>query len=365
MNRSLSRALLLPTLPVVAAVLGACDDGTGPGDRIVEGVNLTALFTEPTPADRQAILDDWAARDPVASDVRVEISLERTAGGVPATLRVLSVVTDGNRHYGGVQAPDDAAPGSLPVVLFAHGGDGGTGAADLGLIATAMGDLAGRVVLAAPAFRSEPFVVGATSFRSEGEPSPWDRDVDDALAFLDAVAATTPAADPTRVAVLGLSRGGGVALLMAIRDPGIDQVVEFFGPTDMFDRWVQDIVESALRGSVADLPGVAWLNEDLIQPLRRGELTIDDVRTELIRRSAVLFADRLPPTQVHHGRQDPIVPVSQAESLIDAMEVLGRTVPEFEGFIYPDGTHNPLSLPGAIERTRGALERMVPAAGGV
>lgn len=201
MNRSLSRALLLPTLPVVAAVLGACDDGTGPRDHLVEGVNLTTLFAEPTPAERQAILDDWAARDPAASDVRVEMSLERRAGGVPATLRVLSVVTDGNRH--------------------------------------------------------------------------------------------------------------------------------------------------------------------LIQPLRRGELTIDDVRPELIRRSAVLFADRLPPTQVHHGRQDPIVLVSQAESLIDAMEVLGRTAPEFEGFIYPDGTHNPLSLPGAIERTRGALERVVPAAGGV
>ena len=96
-----------------------------------------------------------------------------------------------------------------------------------------------------------------------------------------------PAADAENVGVLGFSRGAGVGMLMGIRNPRIDRVVEFFGLTDFFGSFVQDIVEDALRGSLRDLPGLAFLSEMYIQPLKRGELTIPEVRSELIRRSPV------------------------------------------------------------------------------
>ena len=41
------------------------------------------------------------------------------------------------------------------------------------------------------------------------------------------------------------------------------------------------------------------------------------------------------------------------------MQALGRTAPEFEFYTYPGGVHNPLSFPGAIERTRDFLRRLV------
>jgi len=43
------------------------------------------------------------------------------------------------------------------------------------------------------------------------------------------------------------------------------------------------------------------------------------------------------------------------ESLVAAMGAIGRDVPDFEGFIYSGGTHNPLSMPLSIGRTAAFL----------
>ncbi len=176
---------------------------------------------------------------------------------------------------------------------------------------------------------------------------------------MNAVLASTPEADPDRIGVLGFSRGGAVGLLMAARDPRIDLIVEFFGPTDFFGPFVQDVVEEALRGSPRDLPGLAYLNAEFIQPLKRGEVTIADMRLELLRRSPVYFADRLPQLQIHHGTADEVVPVGEAERLIEVMVALGRSTPEFERYLYPGGTHNPLSLSGSIPRTQSFIGRLL------
>lgn len=336
----------------LAPFLGACgDDPAGPGGRIVEGVDLDVLFASPTSAEEAAVLAEWEGRSPAASGVQEELSVAFALGSAPGTLRVYSHLVDGHRHYGAVIAPDGAAATSLPVVVYGHGGDGGVSADELSLVLGALGDVADDFVYVVPSFRSEPLVVGTTTFLSEGEASPWDRDVDDALALLDVALQETPAADPDRIGALGFSRGAGVALLMAIRDPRIDLVVEFFGPTDFFDRYVQEIVEDLLRGHFRDLPGLAVLNERFIQPLKAGTLTIDEVRPELVRRSAVLFADRLPPVQVHHGTADAVVAVSQAESLIATLEGLARGDPPDEFYLYAGGGHNPLTLPGSVPRT--------------
>jgi acetyl esterase/lipase len=346
-------------LLALAMAVTACDDATEPEDRIVEGVNITALFAAPTEAEIAAVVQEWESREPSAADVAVEASFDRVLNGGAATARVVSAITDGNRHYGIVQAVDGAPAASLPVLLVAHGGDGGTSLAEVDLVTAALGDLASEFVMAAPAFRSETLTAGDASYASEGEPSPWDQDVDDALAFVQAAAEVVPAADPTRVAVVGFSRGGGVALLMGIREPAIEQVVEFFGPTDMFSDWVEELVVLALGGTIIDLPGLADLDAQVIQPLQRGEIELAEARMELVRRSSVLFADRLPDTQLHHGALDPVVPVTQGEALIDAMDALGRTPPSFEGYLYPLGTHDPFSLDGALPRVYTALTRVV------
>ncbi len=339
-------------------VLSACSDGAGP-DRIVAGVNLDELFAPPTAAEVAAVRDEWGGRDVSARDVEI-VKSDTVSGGTvtDVSVRVVAHTVGGVLHYGAVAVPSGATSASLPLLVVGHGGDGGIDIDDaLLLLGFGLGDAVDDFVFVVPSFRSEPLFFQGTEFRSGGDPSPWDWDVDDALALLSAAGEIAPEADTSRIGVVGFSRGAGVGLLMAERDPRIDAVVEFFGPTDFFGTFVQDVVEEALRGMPRNLPGLAYLDAQFIQPLKRGELTIQDVRPELVRRSPVYFVDRLPQVQVHHGTADATVPVSQAERLIEVMQADGRHAPAFEYYLYTGGGHNPLSLPGSLDRTVAFLRR--------
>ncbi len=341
--------------------LSACGDSvTAPNDDIVEGVNLAELFARPTSAEIAIVDADWAGRDPAAQAVEVVVTRPVTLGVTPTTLQIVSHLVDGARHYGAVLAPDGKPAASLPLLIYTHGGDGGIDIDDLlPLLPFVLGGLQDDFVLLAPSFRSETLVFEGTAYPSAGTPSPWDRDVDDALALLNvALTGMAPAADPDRIGVLGFSRGAAVALLMAIRDPRIDLVVEFFGPTDFFSPFARGVFEEALRGNPRDLPGLDALDAQFIQPLKRGALSIAEVRLAMLRRSPVYFADRLPDLQVHHGTEDDVVPVSEAERLIEALLGLGRGEPTFQHFIYEGGTHDPRALVGSISRTRAFLGRL-------
>ena len=361
---SVDRERILRYLPValLAALASAgCDDSTAPQDHIVEGVNLTELFAPPTSAEIEAILADWATRDVSAVDVQVEVTDTVTIGTADFTIQIVSHTVGGVKHYGAVMEPLGAAPENLPLFTYSHGGDGGVDINELiPLIPIILGDLADDFVLVAPSFRGEPLTYDGTVYQSEGPPSPWDYDVDDALALINVVlGGVGPAANPERMGVVGFSRGACVGMLMAERDSRIDVVVEFFGPTDFFGAFVQEVTEEALLGTLRDLPGLEYLNDEYIQPLKRGELTIADVRTQMIRRSPVYFADRLPQLQVHHGTADETVPVGEAERLIEVMVGLGRGEPEFESYIYEGGAHHPLTLNGSIPRTQAFVSRLL------
>lgn len=346
------RCLCLSVLLLAAA----CSDSTRPEDR---GVDLDRLFAPATEAEVAHVRGEWATRTAEAIDVRQEASGPFPIAGVPGRLRILSHRVDGERHYGAVVVAEGATARSLPVLVYAHGGDSGVSVEELALLFLALGEGASGFVWVVPSFRSEPLRSGTRVFLSEGEPSPWDRDVDDALSLLTVALQEEPAADPERIAVLGLSRGGGVGLLMGARDPRVKAVVSFFGPTDFFDPWMREIAEEALQGRPRDLPGLAWFDRTYLQPLRRGEVSLDAVRRELIRRSPALFAPSLPAVQIHHGTADPVVAFSQAERLDTVMRELGRGEPSYQFFAYPGGGHSPLGLTGSIERTAAFLIRYV------
>ncbi|MHC4222972.1 MAG: alpha/beta hydrolase family protein [Planctomycetota bacterium] len=342
-----------------ALLILGCGGSNGPPSSIVAGVDLDLLFAEPTQAEIDTVLADWAGRDVSSQSVVEEASAARTVGMVDLTVRVVSHAVNGVRHFGAIVNPVGAQPGSLPVLLYGHGGDNGENLDQILQILPLIlpGELEGFVVVV-PSFRSERLTFDGTVHQSEGNPSPWDHDVDDALALLNVVAATTPAADMDRVGVLGFSRGACVGLLMAIRDARIDLVVEFFGPTDFFGPFVRQVTREALRGTLRPLPGLDYLNDTVIQPLKNGQITMNEARLEILRRSPAQFASMLPDVQVHHGIDDPTVPVGEAERLIEVMLLLGRGQPEFESYLYPGGVHDPLSLPGSLTRTLTFLDRL-------
>ena len=181
--------------------------------------------------------------------------------------------------------------------------------------------------------------------------------MDDALALLNVALETTSEANHDDISVFGLSRGGTVGLLMAIRDSRIDRVVHFFGPTDFFGDFVRSVAEASLSGETIILPGVDVLDQELLKPLAAGTLSIDDVRVEMARRSPVYFAEDLPLVQAHHGTFDFVVPLAETERLSEVMAELGRVAPQYEAFIYEGGTHTPFSLTGSLERANTFLRQ--------
>ena len=353
--KNLSRPLAVASM----LLWTACGGSGGEGPLVIEGIAFSELFAPPIRAEIDAVEADWRARDVSPQNVAEVTSTTIDVGGVDFLARVVSHTVLGVRHYGAILSPVGAPDGSLAVLVYSHGGDSGVDIDGvLPLLPTILPSSFDDFVVVVPSFRSETLTFDGTDYLSDGPPSPWDRDVDDALALLNVTAASTPAADMDRVGLLGFSRGAGVGLLMAIRDPRIDVVVEFFGPTDFFGGLVQDVVADALRGRLQNLPGVTDLNEQFIQPLKSGQLTIAQMRSQLVRRSPVYFASNLPDLQIHHGTADPIVPVEEARRLIAVMESLGRGEPEFEHYIYPGGSHNPLTLFGSLPRTLDFLERL-------
>ena len=318
---------------------------------------LEVLFAPPTAAEIAAVRADWADRDVSPSGLTIELTEAYSLFGSPATLRVVSHLVGDVRHYGAIVAPKSRRAGSLPVLMYLHGGESGVDVDDVQFLAFALGELRDSFVYVVPSFRSEPLRYGDREWVSTGPGGHWDHDVDDTLALLNVALALTPQATPAGLSLVGVSRGGGVALLAGIRDERVENIVTLFGPTDFFDDWVREIVREAALGMPRQLTGVAHMDSTLIQPYMGGRIDLPRVRLELVRRSAVLFAEDLPAVQLHHGDVDETVAISQAHSLIRVMEELGREPPDFEAFIYEGAGHEILDLSGAIPRAVGFLRR--------
>ena len=369
-------------------VLAGCDSTGSLGEPGADApaVSLDALFAPATAAEVAAVRADWGARDVTAqgATTRAAGSVTVRVGVDDVTLDVRVIehdVPDGQggviRHAGAIVTPQGAAPGSLAGVVLAHGGDQGVNVDGfIGLLPFLFANDPARSTQFAylvPAFRAEPLTFGGVDYLSTGADSPWDRDVDDALALVNVALAQTPALDPARLGVLGFSRGAGVGLLMGARDPRFAEIVAFFGPTDFFGDYVREVVEETLAGTPRELPGLDVLSRRFIEPWSRGETATEAVRLELARRSPVLVAADLPNVQLHHGTADTVVAVSQAQAMIDAMAALGRdttTTPRFRADLYPGGGHDPATLDddnnpfnglASLTRASDALARLLPA----
>ena len=318
---------------------------------------LEVLFAPPTADEIAAVRADWAGRDVSPAGLIVELTEAYSLFGSPATLRVVSHQVGEARHYGAIVVPKSRKAASLPVLMYLHGGDNGVDVDDVQFLAFALGELRDSFVYVVPSFRSEPLEHGDREWVSTGPGGHWDYDVDDALALLNVALGITPQAKPEALSLVGASRGGGVALLAGIRDERVENIVTLFGPTDFFDEWVREIVREAALGMPRELTGVAHMDSTLVQPYMGGRIELARVRLELVRRSAVLFAEDLPAVQLHHGTVDETVSISQAHSMIRVMEELGREPPEFEAFIYEGAGHEVFDLSGVIPRAANFLRR--------
>lgn len=334
-SRSLISRFPLFLLPLLL-VFAACDsdDPDPQEDDIRYGVNFTRLFSEPTPAEIEAIRQEWAERDPGARDAELVASQGAEGATFHVVQHTMTDVRTGDdfTHYGLVRIPDNIAIIDEDVLLVHHGGDIGVDAETAIDYAQLYPDLFANTIQVFPSYRSEAIraeSIGLGNHPSGGSESPWDYDVDDAIALYDAVRELFPTETSDRAASLSFSRGAGVALLQAVRDERILGVTEYYGPTDFFDISMQELADSLLAGSqqALFLPGAEYLLENVLLPLQgpdgeyNPEADYDSARLDVLRRSPAYFTASLPAVQIHHHIDDPVVPFRQALRLDEMLTI--------------------------------------------
>jgi acetyl esterase/lipase len=196
------------------------------------------------------------------------------------------------------------SPRSAPSVIVIHGGFWRGG--DSKQLAPLNNYLAAR-----------GYVVAAINYRLAPRwPFPAARDdVITALAYLKAHADSL-GVDPQRIALLGRSAGGQLALLVAytLHDPAIRGVVSFYAPTDMHWSYANPgnplvidthpILEAYLGGSPERFPAIY----DAASPIQ-------------------FIGSAAPPTLLIHGGRDDLVSPRQSERL--AERLAQAAVPHF------------------------------------
>lgn len=393
----------LALLLALVLALPACDSSGPPPstDEIFFGLNYTRLFAPATAAEISTVKTEWAARNTTSS--AEAIVAETTIDGARVAIIVYDATATGCgtvTNYAAVRIPSGLV-GAAPLLVVHHGGDSGfnvgvgTGTSDqtantsLVRMVAAFPDLFAQTVQVLPVYRSEE--LRTTGYAALGDPyvaggteSPWDCDVDDAIASVQAATALFPAAiDATRRAAMGFSRGGNTAALHAIRDPQMTALVDYYGPTDFFNPGAQLLASGVLGGSstALGLPGATYIRDAVLRPLigpggtYNPDADYATARLEVVRRSASAFTPDLPDTQVHHHYRDGTVPYAFSAAFQAAATARG-TGGTFELFSYgtpttpgdtgTDGSFhapeaNPESLPRVQTFLRSALGAARPA----
>lgn len=349
---SIPRTILIALFFLLIFWLG-CEKSSNEPDideSILEEIDFDSLFAAPTQTEIDQIIAQWDSRSIPTTSYEIADSFDYTTASPAPKIYIIKDQTLGFDHYGTIILPAEAHPHSLPAIIYCHGGDDGLDLYQAIQVQTTLSGTEIQYGVIAPSFRSETLIYGETSYLSTGTPSPWDRDIDDTFSLMKIAFERFAAFDSSRIAMIGISRGGGVALLMGIRDSRIDQVVDIFGPTDFFSEWVEDIVKDALIGITIDLPGFDYLNSTYIQPFKAGSVTIPELRLEMLRRSPVYFPEQIPRLQIHHGTNDQIVPVTQSERLVEVLEDIGRTSPDLEYHYYENAGHDQNTVMSALTR---------------
>lgn len=302
----------------VSLIFSLC--GCGGGSEPSGDLDPSLSFATPSQAELQSISAEWAARDLSVRDLT--FTLRDTA---PADYDVLIVRhrVAGNTHYGAMTVPKDAAPRSVPVVVHADGLSQDNPPVNLDTQLQMAGELLRGVVYVIPTFRGRTLLYKGVSYPSDGDfCDAYDGATDDAISLLNVVDESVAAADMERVMVRGGSRGGTVALLMAVRDSRVDLALAIAAPVD-FNRM-------ELRARYADQFRCQFITNKAPDQSRKAILASSPLH------------HHMPPTVqrvfLFHGSADAVVPLWNATEM--AVHVGAQSIPVdlelFEGYGHDD-----------------------------
>ncbi|WP_068773960.1 S9 family peptidase [Paenibacillus sp. FJAT-26967] len=203
------------------------------------------------------------------------------------SLYIVTYAAQGLRVKGYLAVPEGQGP--LPAVIYCRGGIRGVGMVRIRRVISMA--RRGHVVFA-PFYRGNEGGEGREDFAGE------DRyDVYHALLMLRKL----PEVAPERIALIGFSRGAIMALLTARDCEDVGPVVVWGGVSDLHDTYEERV---DLRRMLKRVVG---------HPLKQAD--------EYIRRSPSRWADRIDtPVLIVHGTADPMVLISHAHKLADALQ---------------------------------------------
>lgn len=235
-----------------------------------------------------------------AALVRGEVNRPEGIEGVRVYTDLVYREHGGRRVRLDVYEPVEPAPkGGRPVLVAIHGG---------GWRGGSKSDY-GRSL--APLVR-QGLVVVAVDYRLSGPGAPsWPVNLEDVRASVRWVRrhASDYGIDPDRLALIGASAGGHLALLLG--NGSVDQrdsvcaVIDFYGPTDLAGLYAsRTVADGALGLFLGGSPGEMPARYQTASPIRR-------------------IAPGGPPVLIVHGLDDTHVPLEQSRLLASALEKAG------------------------------------------
>lgn len=311
----------------VALVLAALHAliGCGGGNEPSGELDPSLSFAAPSQSELEVITADWQQRDLSVHDSDLVIH-----DATPGDYEVLIIRhrMGASSHYGAITIPTNAAARSVPVVVHADGLAQDNPPVNLDLHLQMAGELLRGVVYVIPAFRGRTLLYKGVSYPSDGDfCDAYDGATDDAIAMLNVVETSVDAANMERVMVRGGSRGGTIALLMAVRDPRVDIALAIAAPVD-FNRL-------ELRARYAEQFRCQFL----------ANRSADQSRRIILASSPVHFP--VPATvkkvSIFHGNVDAVVPLWNATEMAAHLDDLGVPVDlhVFEGYGHEDLNSSP------------------------
>ena len=181
------------------------------------------------------------------------------------------------------------------------------------------------------------------------------KEVEDLGIVIDALAAKTiplAGADVRKLGVLGHSRGGGVVLVRASRDPRIRSGVSWAAVSSFL------MVGEGERDAWRKRGYLEIENARTKQVFRVGKGLLEELETHREALDPVLAAGRLQiPFLIIHGSQDESVPVQAAQRLSHALDPVRGKLLMVEGTGHTFGAQHPFSSPTTAFRL--VLERTI------
>lgn len=326
--------LAVPLIALLALAAGCdqaplgpdCAPGSDPTceshQEVVDGVNLTALFAAPSPAEVASVSDAWTDED---GGRRIEEGPQFDLGG----RETITVLRGGDGETDGLflgairQPPREAGDQRRRPVLLFLGDDADVDPARTVQTLPIREDLRDEFVLVIGVRRGGTLRVGREAFASAspgGEPLGLDGPLD-ALALLDYARdhAGRFGIDPGHVGIIGHGTGGHAALLAGARTADDAYLLSLAAPTSFFIPTVREAARWYLRGEPFDaFPGLVEVLDATVGRVRDGEMTIGAARAALIARSPAVFVEPPQPSAflfAVHGGRDLVVPDQHARAL--------------------------------------------------